>query len=509
MRQSLLFLLLLVLASNAPAQTFMRAYGIPGTTFDPPQSFLFSFGATTTADGYIFTEVQGLACFTDADGAVQDCKQMQAASPVGLLQLRQIERALGGSGYFCFANKTDTAIVLRTDDDLNILWQRATVFDGMQLNEQVLPLANDECVLGHSRSQGLNYRPVLSRFDAAGGVGWQRTYRSGASFAGNLTFDGLAATADDGLLAAGRYNPGAPQRPVVVRLDPDGIVLWAKEIAPTNGGNAFAQAVVELPNGQIRVAVADAAPDARLAIITLNASGDLVSAWGYQGLSGTPFGLRFLSDGTLTGTVVNTGTAYRIASDGSVVFAQAYSGLAGTSMLGRKLLPTADGGQIFHGNSTIGFFTDMTPVLYKTGPLGVLPAPYGTPATLTPIAYVPTVSSGNVVDSLVSSVHSPDLSFVPATALNDTLLGVPNTIGEVTAKASLQVWPNPATDRLTIDGPVRSGEITIMDGAGRIVRTTGRTALPHAMDIGPMAPGDYSIVVRDAESTFGARFVKK
>ncbi|HRF81942.1 MAG TPA: T9SS type A sorting domain-containing protein [Flavobacteriales bacterium] len=507
-RLNLLLPALLVLPFSARAQTFMRAYGMPGATFNPPQSFLSSFGAGMAADGYLFTEVAGRVCFTDAEGAVQECKQIEAASAVGLLQLRQVETAMNGNGYFFLANKTDTMIALRTDAALNIIWQRATVFEGIQLDEQVMPLPDGGCVLGHSRAQGLNQRPVLSRFGPDGSTLWQRTYRNSAALTGNLTFDALARTADNGLLAVGRYNPSTPPRPVLVRLNADGTVLWAKEIAPANNGNAFALAAVELPNGQLRVAVADAATSARLAIVTLSASGDLLSAWGYEGLLGTPHGLRFLPDGTLLGVVVNQGQGFRISSDGNLVFATNHGGLPGSVMLATQLLPTNDGGHLFHGNCTVGFFTDMTPVLYKTGSLGALPPAYGTSFSLTQSAYAPTLTNGTITDSLVSNVHTPDLAFVPTATLNDTLLAVPTGIASAAQPASMQLWPNPVTDALLIDGAFSTGSITITDAMGRVVRKLGPAQLPLSIDTSWLLSGGYAITIATPHGPITKQFIK-
>lgn len=255
-------------------------------------------------------------------------------------------------------------------------------------------------------------------------------------------------------------------------------------------------AVRELPNGQLRIALGDVSPEIRLAVVDITSSGDLVSARGYLGLSGTPHDIRFLPDGALTGVVVNSGFAFRIAADGTPVFATEHLGPTDTYMLGEQLLPTPDGGQVFHGQYTASFFGDMTPVLYKTGPLGQLPAPFGTSYTVSLTAFSPSITNASVVDSLVNSSFVPSLQFLPTTALADTLFGVATGVAELPLSSIRPVVrPNPASDRITLEHEDAIQEVYFVDAAGKQVLRSNGGASPMQVDVSSFPPGVYHALV--------------
>lgn len=488
----------------------MRAFGPPGTVFDPPQSVQFSFGASVSGSGYVLTTIDGKACLLDDEGVPTLCTKLQVAggpTPASM-QLRSVEGALGGGHYF-FANQgEDTAFVLRTDENLALLWQRGTVFEGSMVDDAIWPLADGGVVLGHSRSQGFFQRPVLNRFDANGNVLWQRTYRNGSQQGGHVYFKGLAETSDGGFVAVGQGNSGTPH-PVVVRLDNDGTVLWAKEVEPTANGGAEVIEALELAGGQIRVVVKIADLGLGLATITLTASGDVVSATGYQGFAGGPVDVRFLADGGFTGVLDPDGVGFRIAADGTPLFATVHGALPGSVVLSKQFLPTPDGGHLFHGHYSYTLFGDMTPILYKTGPLGQLPAPFGSAQTITPTVYSPTATSITLLDSLVSSTFVPPLDFLLTPALADTLFGVPNLVPEFLHQATVRAVPNPAIDRVTVEHPGKIAELRVRDAEGKLLRVFTDPGVPVVIHLDGLPSGLYELEVKTANGTEHARFIKQ
>lgn len=501
----------LLLLGTMHSQTFMRAFTVPPASFIPPQALLLSSDAAVLEEGFLFTTTDGLVCSTNADGALDQCVQLRtsAGSTPFSLQLLAVERTADGGYYYNARQGADTALVLRTNSSADVIWQRGTTFSGVAVDELIAPLADGGCILGHARQQGANRRPVLSRYSSNGTPVWQRTYRSGSSVLGNLSFRDVVQLSDGGLIAVGQYNPSTPTRPVVARLNADGTVLWAREIAPFNNGNAMAIAVRELPSGQLRIALGDVGPDLRLAVVDLSSTGELVSARGYQGLPGSPHAIHFMPDGALTGIVVNSGFAYRIAADGTPVFATEHNGPPATAMLGEQLLPTPDGGQVFHGQYSASLFGDMTPVLYKSGPLGQLPAPFGSTAAISLTAFEPMISNGALVDSLVNSAFVPSLQFQPTVALVDTLFGIPTSVAELT-RSSIRpvVRPNPATDHIILEHTDEVQEVFLIDAAGKLIQRTTGGASPLRIDTSLFAPGAYhAILVTRAGQRASASFV--
>ncbi|MBK9514853.1 MAG: hypothetical protein IPO05_14770 [Flavobacteriales bacterium] len=55
-----------------------------------------------------------------------------------------------------------------------------------------------------------------------------------------MSFRDVVQLLDGGLVAAGRYNPTTPPRPIATRSNADGAVLWAKGDRPFSNGNADA-----------------------------------------------------------------------------------------------------------------------------------------------------------------------------------------------------------------------------------------------------------------------------
>jgi hypothetical protein len=79
-------------------------------------------------------------------------------------------------------------------------------------------------------------------------------------------------------------------------------------------------------------------------------------------------------------------------------------------------------------------------------------------------------------------------------------------------KGGLEIWPNPARDRLTVSGrrSAVNGEqsnfnIMIYDCVGRLIKETNNlSSFPVNMDISHLYPGIYFVVVRDERSVIGS-----
>lgn len=485
------------LATLAHAQTFMRAYTLPGASFDPPQAYLVASGVIPFDDGYMIATLDGRAVGTDLDGAVTVTVDLRNAdgSHSNSQLIRAVERI--GSDILALVGKgADTTVVMRVGTNAVVQWQRATVFTGAASQEGIMPLPDGGCMLRHNRSQGLNSRPVLTRFAANGNATWQRTYRAGSTTVGSLFIRGMAPLADGGLIVTGAYNPTSPMRPVVAKLAADGTPDWVREIASQNNGNEIGLTAIELANGDIRVAVGDVQIGARLATVDLSSTGTLIAARAYGGLPASPGVVRFQPDGSLSGACSNNGTAFRIAADGTPVFGIAYAALPGSAMVSEDFRITPDGGHLFLGNYTYTGFSDFTPVLYKTGTLGQAPAPFSTNVPLSLQAYAPVLSTGSLADSVVSSFHTTTLQFVVDPLFTDTLFGVPTAIRELpAANEALMLWPNPITDHITLEHAEGIRQVFITDATGRLVHEASVNVSPVRIGTTGMWPGMHHATV--------------
>jgi hypothetical protein len=485
------------IAFNMQAQTFMRAYTQPGGTFASPQAYIYGTGVLVFDDGYLITTADGNCIRTDTDGMVTSSVDLRNAdgSDDQIHQIIDVEPY--GEDILVLARKAaDTIAVMRIGSNAEVLWQRATVFPGSGVHEGILPLPDGSCVLHHNRDQGLSDRPVLSKLAADGTIVWQKTYRNAASTSGSLSFRSASPLADGGILVTGAFNPITPLRPVVAKLAADGTPIWVRQIAPQNNGNEFALAAVELMNGDIRVAVADPQPGVRLATVDLSSTGMLLGARAYSGLPSTPYTIRFLTNGELTGTCVNNGTAFRIDADGDPVFSITYAGLPGSYMAGQDYMATPDGGNLFLGNYTFSVFADLTPVLFKSGPSGQLPEPFSAPSSLALLSYDPAVSTVALADSVVSNIHTTTWQFAETPMLADTLFGLPTVVRELPfSQEAPTLWPNPATDHIMVDHPDGILQLYVTDGTGRLVYEARANVSPSRIETSGLGAGKHHITV--------------
>lgn len=138
-------------------------------------------------------------------------------------------------------------------------WRRSYGGDTFWGTTIVAPVADGAVVLGtRFGAEPEGESVVVSRFDAAGDIEWERTYATGGVYAGAITgFD------DGGIVFAyaevyGETGIGR-LRSYVVRASPDGEEEWREPFGPRKG-TTYVSAIIPLSDGRI-VAVGDTGPD--------------------------------------------------------------------------------------------------------------------------------------------------------------------------------------------------------------------------------------------------------
>lgn len=75
-------------------------------------------------------------------------------------------------------------------------------------------------------------------------------------------------------------------------------------------------------------------------------------------------------------------------------------------------------------------------------------------------------------------------------------------LNEQDARTELVIFPRPASDRVTLrtttSGPGAS--VMLLDATGRMVLTTELHSTEHTLDIGPLAPGTYTVLITDGHT---------
>jgi hypothetical protein len=191
------------------------------------------------------------------------------------------------------------AWVIRLDTAGGMLWERTY---GGPLDDSASSIAalpdGGFIVAGsfHSRDRNKGDGWLL-RLDAKGEVLWEKTY------GGKLTaFASVAALADGGFIAAGKLHERRADywksMAWIVRLDANGIILWAQSFHGEQ--EARASAAVQLSDGSLAVAANVHSPNSNengIHIIRLGAGGKILSEQTFGDLENTPAQSTALPDG--------------------------------------------------------------------------------------------------------------------------------------------------------------------------------------------------------------------
>ncbi|MEO8734559.1 MAG: FG-GAP-like repeat-containing protein, partial [Flavobacteriales bacterium] len=102
-------------------------------------------------------------------------------------------------------------------------------------------------------------------------------------------------------------------------------------------------------------------------------------------------------------------------------------------------------------------------------------------------------------------------TYCPSPRASATVLIGQVGIDENASSADLRIFPNPATDQLTILGDLPQGkvDVTVLDVAGRSVMSTHVDETLRSVDISTLAPGSYTLKMHSTIRTSTARFVKQ
>lgn len=201
----------------------------------------------------------------------------------------------------------------------NVLWQEK--FDGgdadfltsiTATDDGVAFVANSNSGFASAAVPGVPFaRPWLVSLDDNGKVLWQKTY----NFSGGDAWNQIVALDDGGFIAAGEILFAAFFRGDVwvVRLDPDGNVMWDRRMGDSNGNLGFdgAVGVRQTSDGGFAVLAGTETAKGGLWMFKLDARGTHLWNRSYGGnlfMNATAFGLSPNQDLLLAGVYFNQGT---------------------------------------------------------------------------------------------------------------------------------------------------------------------------------------------------------
>ncbi len=276
------------------------------------------------------------------------------------------------------------AFVVRLDRLGNVERQRVYQGPGWTEAYDIRETANGGLVVAGTTQPGTvqrGYDAWILKLDAAGNPLWQRIY-GGPEDDGA---DAIRPIPDGGFLVAGTTNSfGAGGADAwLLALDSDGIIKWQK--AYGGAGNDSASSLLLTEDGGFLVTghtssfgLEGGEPWA----IRLEPSGDVVWQMAYAGGAGKIYGAAPAADGgfVLAGRTEALGVdggadvwVFKIDASGGLLWQRSYGGLPDYFDLGAGIGPTADGGSIIAGETSlsIGFEpVDAKPLLLKLDALG-------------------------------------------------------------------------------------------------------------------------------------------
>ncbi len=487
------FLVLLGMYS-LQAQNFIRAYSnFPFGGFTP---FLVTEDAYQLSDGtYLLSCYNGYLTRVDAHGEPISTFLMQNPSVAGFSRYNLDGFADAGNNEFYLVGRltADSLFFIKSSLSGDIIWQKSYVTPNNSFRRLTNTPDGGLLVLTAISVNGvLNRVPVLTKLNPDGTLQWQRKYFNVALGSGGLNLYDVSVASNGDYLLTGITNTTGQQRVVVIRLNANGTVLWAKELAATNNGSEAGLLVKEQSNGQIKVVVNNPLSTAKFGTLLLDASGNLLQAKGYSGVDAGISGGVITPGGEVVASVINSGTTLRLAADGSVVFAYNYSLQAGSVAYIYEAFITQDGGILHAGGFTNTLFFDFTPFLIKTSSLGLVPTGFSALVSIIQVGYTPALSAAVITDSSFSALGSLALAIVDTLALYDTLYAVPTALEREHLPLVQPVfYPNPTHSELFVKSDQPLGEIILHNLLGQEVHRFLVTNFSGKTNIGHLPAGMY------------------
>ena len=366
-------------------------------------------------------------------------------------------------------------------------------------------------------------------------------------------------TFDNGFILAGNSDQysTAQYRPAVVKLDANGNLMWGNTYSIPNF-NIYANSVKQIPDsGYVVIGYLDSLPtyDRRTFLIKLNTAGNISWTKKQMAPSNYSSGLDVITttDGLICylGTDNNYCTIMKTDFSGNVIWSKKYN--VNISFLGNsglKLQNISNNEYIFNSgfaltkidtagiplwtkygspvtindfiqNQDKGFIIIGIPgIIVKTfGYINILKTDSSGQTGVSPCQlsnYISTYSSFSINLDSVTSTSAPTAVAVPSHPIianaTLTILGNGCVIGGIKEskddKIALQVFPNPATDNISIE-ILQNATLDIIDIQGRLILKQPLQQGKTDINISGLAQGIYILKLSNENTTETTRFIKE
>lgn len=247
-------------------------------------------------------------------------------------------------------------LVVKTDSTGALSWAYEYYRTGGTYDEFAWPIVQaadgSYYVGGHAFDDfNISNDIVLMKLNSSGGILWTKSY--GVPYPDLDYAHSMVMLSDGGLAIAGHTIPGGQQDIIVMKLTPNGDVVWAKKYSDVNQDHAYG--VIQTSDGKIVVSgftVRSGSSDFDILVICLDGFGNTLWAktYGTSGQNDFGYSVAQLADGNL---VVDGylggygGGVLKIRlSDGALLWAKAFADANLDYFYRPQITRTSDGGFI-------------------------------------------------------------------------------------------------------------------------------------------------------------------
>ncbi|MHC1774347.1 MAG: T9SS type A sorting domain-containing protein [Lentimicrobium sp.] len=428
-------------------------------------------------------------------------------------------------GYTKTNTDTIKGLVIKTDNNGNIIWSR-TYKSGKTLRfNDVLTLPDKSCFLvGLNDSLGNDNCILVTKIDSLGQVLFSKTYKGNGNESGNS----IIHLSDSNYAIVGYSTTNDPLGDILVmKIDSAGNKIWSKsyDIIINSYKNQIGYGIIENHRGEIVVCGSsknyEFSPGNEPwgpVVLWINQNGTLNTMKHYGINSGkcAAYEIKELNnyEYIFSGKMgANFALAAKLDSTGTALWTMHYPNIGGNTGASKSMSVLNQNEFIIIGDYYLP--GDTSAYLIKTKNSGISGCNEGTPAGQGASSYYPTTVSNIslITDNFAGlceliQINNTNLNLTDSAFCSDIINGI---YGNIISNKDLHLYPIPAKDNITIENSALSEHLLIsiysIEGELLIEQTTQQVKTD--VDISGLASGIYIIKATSDKGVTVKKFIKE